>query len=108
MGSTRSSFEPWIETSLRPRYPELEAPLLAAIDAFDAIQEQNRVSLELLGPIIDAASSSRRPLYENATEFLGALTGRFEEAREAVTRMSRDPKSQVRFNAILSVNSSKG
>jgi hypothetical protein len=55
----------------------------------------------LLVPIVEAASSSRRPLYENATQLLSKLTGKFSEAREAVESMAMDPRSYVRFNAIL-------
>ena len=86
---------------LRKRQPDLEPPLLAAIDAFDTVQEENRLDSALLAPIVDAASSSRRPLLESATGFLGKLTGKYPLARQAVEEMALHPLSHVRFNAIL-------
>ena len=103
MTSTRDRFEPWLSECLRIRYPELEPPLLAAIGAYDSIKRVRQVTPELLEPIVSAASSSRRPLYENASDFLANLTGHFEEARSAVWEMAHHPKSHVRFNAILCV-----
>src|SRR5262249_42283979 len=65
------------------------------------IQDENRLDDALLAPIVEAASSSRRPLYENATSFLGKLTAEHRLARESVERMAADARSHVRFNAIL-------
>jgi hypothetical protein len=101
MKKTRAEFEPWLRDYLRKRQPDLEPQMLAAIDAFDIIQEENRVDSALLAPIVEAASSSRRPLCENATSFLGKLTGEYVLARESVDRMALDSRSYVRFNAIL-------
>lgn len=101
MTSARQRYAPWIHSSLRKRWPELEAAFVAAIDAYDSIHDDQIVTAETLRPIIDAASSSRRPLYENVTGLLGELTERFPEARDAVEKMSVDRRSHVRFNAIL-------
>jgi HEAT repeats len=101
MGKIREQFEPWLRDYLRRRYPELEPTLLRAIVAFETVQESSSITPELLAPIVEAASSSRRPLYENATGFMGILTGEFAEAREAVKAMANDVRSHVRLNAIL-------
>ena len=101
MKKTRAYYEPWLRDYLRKRQPDLEPQLLAAIDAYDTIQEENRLDATSLAPIVEAASSSRRPLYENATEFLGKLTGEYTLAQESVERMAVDSRSHVRFNAIL-------
>jgi hypothetical protein len=106
MAGTRDQFETWIRDYLRKRYPELEQPLLAAIDRYDAIGETAKISPDLLKPIVEAASSQRRPLYENVTTLLGQLTEHYQEARDAVAAMSVDSRSLVRFNAILCLGSS--
>ena len=106
MGPTRAKFEPWLNDYLRPRYPELEQLIVAALDAFDAIQATGNVTPELLSPIVEAASSSRGPLYENASGLLGKLLGEFEGARKAVMLMSIHSQSSVRFNAILCIGES--
>jgi hypothetical protein len=101
MRSTREEYEPWLRDYIRKRYPTLEPAMLAAINAFDSIKSSKEITEDLLAPIVEAASSSRRPLFENATTFLAALTGNHDEAREAVARMAVNPRSHVRFNAIL-------
>jgi hypothetical protein len=101
MTSAREKYEPWLRDFLRKRYPELESPLRAAIEAFDSIEQRQQIDGELLRPIVEAASSSRRPLSENATSLLGKLTERYGEARDAVAKMSKNTRSHVRFNAIL-------
>jgi hypothetical protein len=106
MGKTRDKFEPWLRDYLRPRYPELEPALLRAIDAFDTIRRSRRITPQLLAAIVEAASSSRRPLFVHATTFLGKLTRRFKEVRDAVESMAKDKRNHVRFNAILCLDDS--
>jgi hypothetical protein len=101
MKKTRDYYESWLRDYLQKRQPDLVPPLLAAIDAYDTIQEENRLDAGLLAPIVAAASSSRRPLYENVTEFLGKLTTEYALARQSVETMAVDSRSHVRFNAIL-------
>jgi hypothetical protein len=81
MKKTRAAYEPWLRDYVRKRQPDLEPPLLAAIDAFDTIQDKHRLDATLLAPIVEAASSSRRALYENVTGFLGQLTGEYALAQ---------------------------
>jgi hypothetical protein len=94
-------FRPWVEETLRPRFPELEAPLMAAVDAFDATQNSGQLLPERLLPILDAVSSPRRPLYENTCDFMRTLSARWPEANAAILTMSHSSKAHVRFNAIL-------
>jgi hypothetical protein len=102
----RDYFEPWLRDRLRQRYPELEAPLVRAIDAFDAIEDKKCISSELLAPIVEAASSPRTPLWENAIDLLGRLGTQYAEAREAVIAMAQHSRSNVRFNAICCLRKS--
>lgn len=102
----RPHFELWIESYLRKRFPELELPLLNALKAYDAVEAGMLVDEPLIAPILEAASSTRIPLYESATELLGALAANHEVARRAVIDMASNSKAQVRFNAILCVNES--
>src|SRR3954465_13579946 len=100
MSKTRDGFEGWRPDYLRPRYPDLEPALLRAIDATDSIGESGRITKELLAPIVEAGCRSRAPLWENASDLLSHLTGRFPEACEALVSMAHDRQWQVRFNAI--------
>lgn len=106
MKTERERFEPWLQSYLRPRYPELEEPILRAIDAFDAIQETGRITPDRLAPIIDAVQSPRTPLSENASNLLSRLTGHYSEACNALQVLSHHSQSHVRFNAIISTGNS--
>lgn len=103
---TRDRFEPWLEAYLRKRFPELERPLIEAIDAFDELASGTPIETDRLKPLVFAASSDRSPLYENATELLGQLAVKHDAARQAVEGMAVNSKAQVRFNAIICVNAS--
>lgn len=103
VSSTRAEFASWIDGYLRKRHPELEAPLLNALDAFDAIAGSASSNEDTLVPLLEAAKSTRVPLYENATTLLGKLADRNEFVRAAVTEMAADPRAHVRFNAILCI-----
>lgn len=100
MGQTRDWFEPWLRDYLRPRYPELEATLVRAIEAYEMIHQTGRATPELLAPIVAAASSPRRLVLNNAVPLLSRLIGPFAEARDAVASMAQDSRCHVRFNAM--------
>lgn len=104
MTTTREDYASWLDKYLRPRYPELECALLAAIDAFDQAKVAPSFTRPLIQPLIDAARSPRIPLYENATELLRNLAVVHPAAQDAVIEMAGDAQAHVRFNAILCVS----
>jgi hypothetical protein len=97
----RVRYQNWLETYLRPRFPDLEAPLLEAFDACDEIEESGEVSEENLARLLRAMNSHRRPLYENICGCMEKLSVKFEPVQSAILEMSRSTKAHVRFNAIL-------
>jgi len=103
VSSTRAEFASWIDGYLRKRCPELEEPLLRAIDAFDAIVGGSPITKDALTPLLAAAKSPRVPLYESATTLLATLADRDDFVREAVAEMAADSRAHVRFNAILCI-----
>lgn len=105
MSRHREDYESWIRDTIEPRCPDLVQPIRNALDAFDKIQSDGCVEAQLLAPIVEAAESHRRPLYELAAGLLLELTANHVEARDAVTRMASDKKSQVRFNAVICLGS---
>jgi hypothetical protein len=88
---------------LREKHPQDEPVMRAALDAFDAIQAEGKVTQRLLEPIVQAASDSRKMLFEIPVDFLDQLTGSYGEAREAVATMAVDKRSHTRFNAIMCI-----
>lgn len=105
MALHREDYESWIRDTIEPRLPDLVQPIRNALDAFDKIQSDGCVDAQLLTPIVEAAESHRRPLYETAAGLLQELTADHVEVRDAVTRMASDKKSQVRFNAVICLGS---
>jgi hypothetical protein len=104
MRKTRALYRTWLRDYLQKRQPDLVPQMLAAINAYDRILDKKRLDAKSLAPIVEAASSSRRPLYENATEFLAGLTADYALARESVEGMAANSRNHVRFNAILCLN----
>lgn len=98
MESTRERFDPWLRDYLHWRCPELRPAMEATLEAIDC---DEAVTSQLLAPLVEAVCSERRSLMECAACFLSELTGRYEAAREAVQRMARDTRSEVRLGAIL-------
>lgn len=101
MTTERERFEPWLQSYLRPRYPELEEPILRAIDAFDAIQETGQITPERLSPITDAITSRRQTLSVEASRILSLLTSKFPEVCDVIVSLSQHAQSHVRFNSLL-------
>ena len=103
MTSAREEFDSWIETYLKQRHPELVAQVLSAIDAFDLTANSGSTDAKTLAPLLDAAKSARAPVYESATMLLGRLANRIDYVQKAMIEMAVDPRSHVRFNAILCI-----
>jgi hypothetical protein len=78
---------------------------MAAVDAFDAVQRSGKLLPAQLRTLVDTVSSPRRPLYENACDFMRVLSLKWPEVTAAIRTMSRSTKAHVRFNAILCLGS---
>lgn len=102
MTKARELYDSYLR-ELRDNHPQDEPVMRAAIEAFDAIQAGEKVTQRLLQPIIQAASDSRKMLFEIPVDFLDQLTGKHAEAREAVSKMAEDKRSYTRFNAIMCI-----
>ena len=101
----RAQYRDWIEQFLEPHYPELVAPFLAALEAFEAAIEAGALNDAALETIVECARSSRMPLGENAATLLGQLVARFPAAEHAVRGMAVHPKVHVRVNALVALSS---
>jgi hypothetical protein len=99
-------YERWIGDYLNPRYPALVAPLLEALEAFDAAMESGVLTDEQLRLVVDCAQSPRTPLGENIATLLGELAERFTAAELAVREMAVHTKVHVRVNALVAISSS--
>jgi hypothetical protein len=62
-----------------------------------------RVTTDLLAPVVDAASDTKTSVARPAYYVLLVLTNYFTAAQQAVARMAQDSRSHVRVWAVLSV-----
>ena len=105
MKSARDLYAPYLR-ELRQRYPADEAVVRSALDAFDSIQQGTGINQHALQPIVEAASNSRKRVHEIAVDLLQRLAETQRKALDAVAIMAENPRSHVRFNAIVCVGKS--
>lgn len=98
MPTTRELLDPWLWDYLQWKCPELRPAMQATLKA---IEREEPITPPLLAPLVEAVATTRRCLLECAACFLSELTGRYEAACDAVARMARDTRSEVRLGAIL-------
>ena len=99
----RQRFASWIRDYLQKRYPELVAPLLRALEAFDRAESSGKLSSADLAALTEASRSKRSPLSENVAPLLGYLARRFECAQETIYKMSIEPQAHIRVYALVAL-----
>lgn len=102
MKKARDIYDSYLR-ELRETHVEDESLMRRAIEAFDAIQAGEEASECLLGPIVQAASDSRKKIFDVPVDFLDRLSGKHAAAREAIVQMIDHTKSHVRFNGITCI-----
>lgn len=103
IGPQHARYAAWFERRRGPRDPQDEAALLAIADAYDAALQTGTLTSEQLQRVVDGASSRKALLWNNATDLLMSLSGRWPAAADAIVAMSRSPQAHVRFAAICSL-----
>jgi hypothetical protein len=74
------------------------AMALAAIDAFEACERH--VTAANLRPLVIAASSSHKLVFETGCNLLVRLAARHSEAQQCLSQMARDKIATARFHAV--------
>jgi len=78
--------------------PELEAPLLTAVEVLDSA---GALPVETLQSVVEAASSRLATVYETGVTVLGELAEADIRALDAIQQMFASSKAHVRHNALL-------
>jgi HEAT repeat protein len=73
---------------------------MEALDAFERIENAASISADEIAPIVDAARCRFVRVWEIGADLLNRLAVRHEKARNAIVKMLRDRKAEVRFQAI--------
>ena len=102
-GPQHKRYAAWLEQRRGPRDAQDEADLLSVADAYDAATESGALSAAQLERLVEGASDTRALLWNNATNLLMKLSGRWPEAAEAIATMFRSRRAHVRFAAICSL-----
>lgn len=102
-GPQHERYAAWFERRRGPRDARDEADLLAVADAYDAAIQSGTLSAEQLQRVVEGASSSRALLWNNATDLLMRLSGRWPAAADAIAAMFGSRQAQVRFAALCSL-----
>lgn len=102
MGTLRAEYEALVQHAREQgaRNAHVDPILLAAADAYDAAEAQGSPSLEQLQIIVDAASHPLARIWMDGIRILMRASGWWDEAAQAILIMSKNSKTQVRFNAI--------
>jgi hypothetical protein len=102
-GPQHERYAAWFERRRGPRDAKAEADLLAVADAYDAAMQDGMLSAEQLQRVVDGASDPRALLWNNATDLLMKLSGKWPAAADAIATMFRSGKAHVRFAALCSL-----
>lgn len=80
-----------------------DANFLAVADAFDDAMQSGTLSCEQLQRVVHGASDSRGLLWNNATDLLMKLSGKWPAAADAIALMFQSRKAHIRFAALCSL-----
>src|SRR6478735_4143963 len=96
-GPQHEHYAAWFERRRGPRDLNAEADLLAVADAYDEAMQSGTLSPERLQRVVKGASDSRALLWNNATDLLMNLSGKWPAAADAIAMMFQSRKAHVRF-----------
>jgi hypothetical protein len=83
--------------------PENMAQAQAALEAFEAARGKTDPTVDELQPIVDAACSPRKLVFEAGTDFLVFLARDSNAAQGCLLSMARHKSATARFNAVASL-----
>jgi hypothetical protein len=95
----------WVEEYLKPRYPELVKNYLEASRIFRGAKERGVVVPKELNKLVGLASSSRRPLGQNAASMLGELYEVDKTVAVGIRRLAQGTRVHERINALVALDS---
>src|SRR5262245_38876572 len=73
---------------------------VAAIDAFEVCERKAHIDADDLIPLVRAASSTHKLVFDPACNLLNMLARHRPEARQSILEMARDKNVTARFHAV--------
>jgi hypothetical protein len=97
--STADDYRTWLRKF--PKEPAARmATALAAVDAFENCRRKRRVTAADLRPLVLAASSPHKLVFETGCNLLVQLAARHAEAQACFLEMAKDKNATARFHAV--------
>ncbi len=97
--------ESWVRDYLRPRYPELVAAYLEALQIAEESKLKGEVRPDALKKLLVHAKSRRKPLGENVATLLGSLYEVDSHVGEAIRALAKGGAVHERINALVALDS---
>jgi hypothetical protein len=95
----------WVDTYLKPRYPELVPLYTEACSIASEARASGRLTAPRARRLIELASSARTPLGENVAGMLGELAAAMPEAQDAIAALAEARQVHGRINALVAIES---
>jgi hypothetical protein len=97
--------ESWVRDYLRPRFPELVAPYLEALQITEQAKLKGELSRAALETLLVHAKSRRTPLGVNVAGMLGSLYEVHSHVGEAIRALACGGSVHERINALVALDS---
>lgn len=94
----------WLETYLRPRYPELVPEYLEAHGIASSARAAGHLDAEAAARLVELASRPRRPLAENVAAMIARLAGTLPAARDAIRTLAGAKVVHGRVSALIALS----
>ncbi|MFZ6682091.1 hypothetical protein [Undibacterium sp. Tian12W] len=94
----KAYIEQFLVRFVRPKRPDLEAPLL---DAVDALNLRTPLSDAILAAMVEAVSEKQTTVYEASTQIFGKIAEYDDRALQMIRDMAISKHAHVRHNALL-------
>jgi hypothetical protein len=95
----------WIESYLKPRYPDLVASYIQAREIVSAARVSGQLTAGQADQLAIMASSRRKPLGENVAGMVGELAADFPEADRVLQHLATAREVHCRINALAALDS---
>lgn len=93
----------WVETYLRPRYPELVDEHQAAVKAYNAAVRTGSLDTRALTTLVDLAQHRSSILRGQGAEMIGRLSNAFPSARVAIADLLASRRANARDSALMAL-----
>src|SRR6187402_2146126 len=93
----------WLDTYLRPRFPELAAAYLEARQISHEVEIRRSITAAHAVRLVELASKSQTSLSENVAAMIGKMASTVPAAHDMVRSLARGRTLHARVNALVAL-----